>query len=92
MIAIIETVFGNKPQEQIEFLSLSHNGKTKHMIANNKGNGYIKLFEYQYFFEFYCLGNAYVSLDITLDLYNNDKAFEKFINRKFFASKPKKMN
>ncbi|KAA6310168.1 hypothetical protein EZS27_038482, partial [termite gut metagenome] len=86
-IKIIETVTGNKSQEQIEFLSLTCNEVTKQTVAYNKGNGYIKLFTYQNFLNYYCLDNDYISIDISLDLYNDDEAFEDFIQDAFFSDK-----
>ena len=84
MTTIIETVYGNKTQEQIEFLTIKCPHKVLQLVAYNGDNGYIKLFTYQDFFNFYCLGNNYNSNDITLNEYNDDETFEDFIKKTFF--------
>ena len=84
MVKILATLPGNKPQEQTDFLSLSCDGKTRQIAAYNKGNGYIKLFSLKDYINFYCFDKEYTSVDITLDLYNNDQAFEDFIKQTFF--------
>jgi hypothetical protein len=87
MVTLLSTVQGNKPQEQTEYLLFSCNGKNRYMTAYNKGNGYIKLFSLQEYINFYYLQKAYHSVDISLDLYNDDKAFEDFIKETFFVKK-----
>ena len=84
MVKILATLPGNKPQEQTDFLSLSCDGKTRQIAAYNKGNGYIKLFSLKDYINFYYLDKEYISVDITLDLYDNDSAFEDFIKQTFF--------
>jgi len=84
MVTILSTVQGNMPQEQTKYLSVSCNGKTRQMAAYSRGNGFIKLFSLQDYINFYFLGKAYNSVDISLDLYNDSKAFEDFIKETFF--------
>jgi hypothetical protein len=86
MVTILSTVYGNKPQEQTEFLCLTCNGKTRQIAAYNKGNGYIKLFSLQNFINFYHLNKEYSSFDITLDEYNDDTALENIIKETFFSN------
>ena len=86
MVTVLATVQGNKPQEQTEFLSLSCNGKSRQKAAYNKGNGNIKLFSHQDYINFYYFDKESNSIDITLDLYDDDKAFEDFIKQTFFQT------
>jgi len=86
MITVLATVHGDKPQEQTEFLSLSCNGENRQIAAYNKGNGYIKLFSHQDYINFYYFDKESNSIDITLDLYDDDKAFEDFIKQTFFQT------
>jgi len=86
MVTVLSTVYGNKPQEQTEFLSLSYNGKTRQMVAYNRGNGYIKLFSLQDYINFYYLDKEYKSIDISLGMYNDDKAFDCFIKQHFLQT------
>lgn len=89
-VRIIESIAGLKPQEQIEFLSLTCGEETKNIIAYNKGNGYIKLFQYQEFFNYYAYDTDAVSMDISFDLYNTDEDFERFVAKRFFQDAPKR--
>ena len=86
MVTILATVKGNKPQEQTEFLSLSSGENTRQIAAYSKGNGYIKLFTLQDYINFYHLEKEYNSIDITLDLYNDDEALEDFIKKTIFKT------
>jgi hypothetical protein len=86
MVTLLATLEGNKPQEQTDFLFLSRNGVSRQIAAYNKGNGYIKLFSHENFINFYYSDKEYQSIDISLDLYNNDKAFEDFIQQTFFSN------
>lgn len=86
-IKIIESVSGNKPSEQIDFLTCSINERTKNIIAYLKGNGYVKLFHFQHFFDWYVNDVMSESEDITQDLYNTDEEFEYFITINFFNKK-----
>jgi hypothetical protein len=86
MVTILSTVYGNKPQEQTEFLHLAYNGKNRQIAAYNKGNGYVKLFSLQDYINFYYLNKAYSSIDVTLDEYHNNEVFEDFINQHFFQT------
>ena len=86
MVTVLSTVYGNKPQEQTEFLSLSYNGKTRQIAAYNRGNGYIKLFSLQDYINFYYLDKEYKSMDVSSEIYNDDKAFENFVKRHFFSN------
>ena len=84
MVTVLATVYGNKPQEQTEYLSLSSGEKTQQIAAYNKGNGYIKLFHLQDYINFYYTDKEYSSIDISIDLYNDEKAFDDFIKKTFF--------
>jgi hypothetical protein len=79
-------VYGNKPQEQTEYLSLEFNGQILEIVAYNKGNGYVKLFSLQDYINFYYTDKEYNSFDVTWDEYNDDTSFESLIKEHFFQT------
>ena len=86
MVTIMATIEGYFPQEQTDFLSLELGGKIQHIAAYSKGNGYIKLLSLKDYVNFCYSDKEYSSIDISLNLYNDDEAFEDFIKNTFFSN------
>lgn len=72
-IGISSRIMGNKPQEQIELLEFEHNEQFLKLVAYNKGNGYVKIFTYGDFIEWFSLDRQVQSLDLAFDEYNEDE-------------------
>ncbi len=72
-IGISHRIMGNKPQELIDFLEFQYNEHYLKLVAYNKSNGYVKIFTYSDFIEWFALEREVGSLDLTFDEYNEDE-------------------
>lgn len=70
--AIYRIIIGNKPSEQIELLQFDHNDTSLKLVAYNKGNGYVRVFTYGDFIEWFALDRETDCLNLSFDEYQED--------------------
>lgn len=78
-IGISTRIQGNKPQELIELLQFENNESILKLVTYNKSNGYVKVFTYADFIEWYCFDRQTDCLNLSFDDYGNDDCLVNLI-------------
>lgn len=85
-IVCIESISGNKPSEQFDFLSFRFDTRIINLIAHLRGNGYVKLFTFQSFYQYFVLEQEDADCQhIGQDTYDDDLLLERFVKAHYFG-------
>lgn len=84
-VQLMAVVSGNKPSEQTEHLMCQVGHRHVFITAYLKGNGYVKLFTLRNYIEWEHHDRPARSIDITQDEYNDDRIFERVVERNFLS-------
>lgn len=85
-IVCIESISGNKPSEQFDFLSFRFGGRSINLVAYLKGNGYVKLFTFHSFYQHFVLELEDADCQhIEQDTYDDNLLLERFVKAHYFG-------
>ena len=85
-IVCIESISGNKPSEQFDFLSCRFDTRIINLVAQLRGNGYVKLFTFQSFYQYFVLEQEDADCQhIEQDTYNDSLLLERFVKAHYFG-------
>ena len=85
-IVCIESISGNKPSEQFDFLSFRFDRDNINLVAHLNGKGYVKLFGFREFYEYFVLEQEdTVYLDIEQEVYDSDLLLGRIVKAHHFG-------
>lgn len=85
-IVILESISGSKPSEQFDFLNIQVGHRATVLVAHLRGNGYVKLFILQSYYEYFVLNQEdAVCQHIDQATYDSNLLLERFIKHHYFG-------
>lgn len=85
-IVCIESISGNKPSEQFDFLSLRFDTRSINLVAHLRGNGYVRLFTFQSFYQYFVLEQEDTDCQhIGQETYDDNLLLERFVKAHYFG-------
>ena len=85
-IVILESISGNKPSEQFDFLNIQVEHQTIALVAHLRGNGYVKLFTLQSYYDYFVLNQEdTICQNIEQSTYDSNLLLERFIKHHYFG-------